>query len=247
MKNSDDYRPTLWGRIKFEVWLPIRRWATPVRCIGLLILVAGVIGGWASYPTVHPEGFHLTTFLTDFYANTSTELVSIAITVLVLDTINENRAKRERKRAIIEQLGSHSNDFALDAARIIENEEWLEDGSLRGASLFRASLQGAHLWQADLQGAHLLSANLQEADLFNANLQWADLFQANLEGANLLETNLEGASLQEANLKGARVNGGTILPDGTKWTPDTDITRFTDPEHPEFWRSDDPRSPSTWL
>lgn len=27
----------------------------------------------------------------------------------------------------------------------------------------------------------------------------------------------------------------TILPDGTKWTPRTDMRRFTDPNHPKFW------------
>jgi hypothetical protein len=36
----------------------------------------------------------------------------------------------------------------------------------------------------------------------------------------------------------------TTLPDGTKWTLDADVARFNDPDHPEFWRSDDPSSPA---
>ena len=47
-----------------------------------------------------------------------------------------------------------------------------------------------------------------------------------------------------ANLTGADFAEDTRLPDGTHWTPDTDITRFTDPDHPRFWRSDDPESPA---
>jgi hypothetical protein len=34
------------------------------------------------------------------------------------------------------------------------------------------------------------------------------------------------------------------LPDGTNWTSDTDMMRFTDPAHPQFWRSDEPNSPA---
>jgi DNA-binding NtrC family response regulator len=48
-----------------------------------------------------------------------------------------------------------------------------------------------------------------------------------------LSRSLGGANLQMAS-----------LPDGTNWTPDTGMARFTDPEHPEFWRSDDPGSPA---
>jgi hypothetical protein len=35
-----------------------------------------------------------------------------------------------------------------------------------------------------------------------------------------------------------------VLPDGTRWTPDTDMERFTDPQHPAFWRSDNRHSPA---
>jgi hypothetical protein len=62
---------------------------------------------------------------------------------------------------------------------------------------------------------------------------------ANLQGANLSYANLQGAVLEDAEL-----NETTILPDGTQWTPDTDLKRFTDPKHPNFWRSDEPDSPA---
>ena len=51
----------------------------------------------------------------------------------------------------------------------------------------------------------------------------------------LYDGSLQGADLLGANLQGARFDY-TTLPDGTKWIPDTDMTRFTDPDHPDFWR-----------
>ena len=63
--------------------------------------------------------------------------------------------------------------------------------------------------------------------------------------ANLWSANLKGANLQQANLKNARLDEDTVLPDSkatlnngylSKWTPDTDMSRFTNPEHPDFWQ-----------
>ena len=112
----------------------------------------------------------------------------------------------------------------------------LANANLQEASLGGANLQEARLTSAHLQGANLQGANLQEADLDWANLQEARLASAHLQGAKLCRTRLRGASLAEANLQGANFDVNTTLPDGTKWTPDTDIARFTDLEHPDFWR-----------
>jgi hypothetical protein len=50
--------------------------------------------------------------------------------------------------------------------------------------------------------------------------------------------------LQGTNLAGAQFDPQTILPDSTHWMSDTDMARFTDPQHPHFWRSDNPHSPA---
>jgi uncharacterized protein YjbI with pentapeptide repeats len=84
-----------------------------------------------------------------------------------------------------------------------------------------------------------LDANLQGANLFNANLERANLWKANLEGAILWRANLEGA-----NLIATRFDEEKILPDRSKWTPDTDMRRFIDPEHDDFWRSNRRSSPA---
>lgn len=208
----------------------------------------------------------------DFYANVASEAASIAITVLVIERLNARRTQEERKRALVAQLGSRSNDFALEAARLLQIEGWgfkndtalqnanlrnanLRDVDLRGANLQKAELGesnlqdadlrftrllDANLGHADLQGAELRSTNLQYAALFRANLQDATLNGANLQHAALTKANLQAASLvlaslQNAHLNGAEFNEQTTLPDGTNWTPETDMERFTDPKHPDFW------------
>ncbi|MEL7433487.1 MAG: pentapeptide repeat-containing protein, partial [Chloroflexota bacterium] len=64
-----------------------------------------------------------------------------------------------------------------------------------------------------------------------------------LENANLSNTLLWNVNLSNANLKNADLTDAifdeTILPDKTVWTPDTDMTRFTNPEHPDFWSPED--------
>ena len=74
--------------------------------------------------------------------------------------------------------------------------------------------------------------------LRDGSLQGAILSGANLEGAYLVMANLQGAVLIGANLQGAKFDDNTTLPDDTRWTRDTDMARFTDPEHPDLWRPD---------
>lgn len=103
----------------------------------------------------------------------------------------------------------------------------LIDSDLQRAQLGRADLRGAHLIDANLQGANLRGADLQDVDLTGANLQEVNLEGTNLRYARLEGANLEGASLKFADLRGANFQASTMLPDGTYWTPDTDMTLFT--------------------
>jgi hypothetical protein len=220
-----------------------------------------------------------------FWMNGYTELLSIGVTVFVLDLLarrrEERREEAQYKARLIRELGSRVHDVAVNAAEELRRHGWLVDGSLQGALLRGASLEGAHLWGAHLSGASLWRANLSGASLYAANLSGADLYSTNLSGANLTDANLSGANLTDANLSGAdlrfanlsgavligadlsganlyranldganlvkadisgayllgaTLDENTILPAYTKWTPDADITRFTDPTHPDFWR-----------
>jgi hypothetical protein len=226
---------------------------------GVMLLIMVIIGVGGYHHLHHKLNF--TALVTDFYANISTELASIVITVVVIDGLNRRRATEREKATLILQLGSPNHGFAVEAARMLRVRGWLSDGALRKVNLFGTDLQGAILGDADLRTAFLVQANLQavdlrEADLAGAYLGEANLREANLQNANLQETKLvaadfQGATLRGANLSGAKLGGAnlegtdlrgalfdgdTVLPDKTRWTETTDIGRFTDPNHPEFWR-----------
>lgn len=122
---------------------------------------------------------------------------------------------------------------------------------LRWVELTSANLKSANMAYANLWRANLVEANLQEANLLRADLQRANLWMANLRRANLREAFLQSAKLRDADLLGADLQGAklerAVLPDGTRWGQDTDMRRFTDSSHPDFWHSDYSSSLSLWL
>lgn len=126
----------------------------------------------------------------------------------------------------------------------------LQQAKLKGANLCGTNLSETNLTEADLREANLRYANLGGANLRNAdltdayvaraNLARASLKGANLSGANLTMTDLSGTDLSDAKLDGAIISAAdgyvqhassffseqTILPDNTRWTPQTDLARF---------------------
>lgn len=124
--------------------------------------------------------------------------------------------------------------LAADMQRAVLIGADLSRADLRRAHLDSASLLGANLSRASLEGATLSRADLHWAHLNDADLSGTDLRQANLKGANLEYANLSGASLIHTNLRMAHLRGAT-LPDGSRWMPSSDLARFTDPAHPDFW------------
>jgi hypothetical protein len=166
------------------------------------------------------------------------ELAGAGIVYIIVDRLVK---ERERRRDLIVEMGSRVNDVAVKAAEKLNKMGTLRDGSLREANLWRANLKGACLVDADLRKALLWDANLKQVDLAGAKLQRTYLRDADLEGATLWDAKLQGANLRDANLRCAKLantlfDGNSVLPDGEKWTPETDMERFIDPEHPDFWR-----------
>ncbi len=132
--------------------------------------------------------------------------------------------------------------------------------SLHNVTLRNAVLVGAYFGASDLRGAQLQnailrSANLREIRLLDADLSHAELTEAHMAMADLRGTRLHGARMHGANLWRARLQGAdltnavlidvnfyltefdqdTILPDGSHWTPHSDLTRFTGREpHPSL-------------
>lgn len=198
-------------------WRRVRR--LPWTVLGILVAMAtasSLAGLWGT-----EEG------LKGLWLNLGTELVGAVVTYVLLDLVLETR---QRKEALIGQMGSAVRDVAVAAVEELRREGWLTDGSLRGR----------FFWGAQLENANLLGANLREADLYCASFRETMLTHANLERANLLGANLQDAHLVSANLDGARILveqlaqakslKGTVLPEGTELSADNWQAEF------EEWR-----------
>ncbi len=89
-----------------------------------------------------------------------------------------------------------------------------------------------HWHNVNLSGANLTGANLPRQSFRNANLTGAvfrnaNLSHSDLSHADLMDTDFTEADLTEVNFDGAKFRYTTILPDGSYWTEDTNMTRFT--------------------
>jgi hypothetical protein len=214
-----------------------------IQKVGILFLVTAALTLLVGYLNQHGSlwlGSLTGNLLRDYYANVSAELASIAITVLIIDKLYEQRETEQEKRDLILQMGSPDNAFAVEAVRRLRIRGWLTDlqeASLSGADLTRANLKRIDLHKANLSGANLEGADLSEANLSEANLiavnlegahiTGADLAGANLSGANLYAVDLSDVNLSGVNLEGATVDNeqlalaksleGAILPDGTEY------------------------------
>lgn len=140
------------------------------------------------------------------------------------------------------------------------NNSILRNANLEKTKLEFAELENAELEQANLEGANLSHANLKKAKLGKCNLKNVNLRGADLTSAILSRADLTGADLLDAKIWGTQfytdwghssekhlnlVPGKQlILPNGEPALEDTDWSRFTDPEQPDFWRSDDSESPA---
>jgi uncharacterized protein YjbI with pentapeptide repeats len=140
----------------------------------------------------------------------------------------------------------------------------LSNAQLNDATLIDANLAGATLRDADLTHATLRLAKFGGADLRRANFTDTTCVRADFAGASCVSVNFADADLSSVNFGGANLSGShlsgatlrdtqfderTVLPDAVYlgndaigqakfdryWTASTDMTRYTDPNHPDFW------------
>jgi uncharacterized protein YjbI with pentapeptide repeats len=139
--------------------------------------------------------------------------------------------------AILENLNLSNTLFLetkLDNASL--KNSTIEGANMKCGNLIRANLSSCKADQVDLSSADCSHANWQNASLYRAdlaycNLTGADLSFADLSGADIFCTNLQNANLTGAKLKGMKrfepfMNGGTILPDGSRKGIFTNINKF---------------------
>jgi len=155
---------------------------------------------------------------------------------------DEARQKRDQRDQLIDQLIGNDTLKAKRAIEILREKGWFRDGMLKGQNLRSANLREADLREANLETTTLADARLNGANLLRARMSRSDLWGADLESASLDGTDLRGANLRKCRMKNARLRGNyfdeqTTLPDGNLWSATTDMTRFTDPEHPEYFDS----------
>lgn len=187
-------KPSTSGRTRRRPW---PGWLN-AQTVATTMLIMGVALGAAGFLLTHGPLAPALQLVEDFYANIAAELVSIAITVLIIDRLNERRSVDQEKQLLILQLASLTNSIAHEAARLLQMRGWLTDGSLQGAKLGWANLSRVLLNNADLAGA----------DFFRVNLQQAYLAGANLTGA---------IKLNEYQLCQVRYLHGATLPDGRRY------------------------------
>lgn len=189
----------------FDFWLD-------VRVIGILLMFLAFGSATFGYVRLHGD-FDLLTMLGDFYANVSAELGSIAITVLIIDTVNRRYDARQRlresKERLVQEAGSSSHGVAVTAVDTLRKRGWL--GRDNEASDTLALLRGADLSDANLQGVNLAHVNLQKTQFQRANLTNANLAQVRLSGGNLSRAILRGADLRASQLGGVLLNGATLF------------------------------------
>lgn len=228
---------------QFRTWL-----GDPIHlglCILFFALVIAVLGYINQNATVYigvvnkrVERFVDAPLITDFYANLSTELASIAVTILIVDSLYRRRNEEQEKQELILQMGSHYNAFAREAIRKLRKRQWLfDEASMNGADLGRANLRLADLdfvtlpnvilEGADLRGANLENAKLRGVNLSNADLskftqpdgpsQQTNLTNADLTGATLLNTNLKETVVADEQLAKTRRLQGATMPSGKRY------------------------------
>lgn len=180
---------------------------------------------------------------------------------LVLDTLKEEDFLQQIQLVDANLQRADLADANLEGADLTKANlrgARLHRANLRGVTLLMAQLIEADVQQADLSGsllerAYMSGANLRgvnlsgariQTSLWGVNLQNAILRGTDLRGAELFRADLTGADLTGAFLDGAKINRETRLPDGSSWDGRSDLGRFTNPQHPGYWRSSDPASPA---
>jgi hypothetical protein len=225
--------------------------------VGLILVILAIAGlGFSMYAHTQTSAVNWWQWADGAFQNFGTEVIGAILTFGLIEVLVGNR---EQHRA---EESQHQRDQLLAISELLQAKTKTQEERqpiiqrMRDSDLFKraelryANLSGADLMGANLQGVDLGGASLQEAELRHANLSGSSLGGANLSGADLMGANLSGSSLYDANLSGAgllSVNLENVtwdhslhdrtatLPDGIQWTFDTDMKRFTDMDHPEYF------------
>ena len=229
-----------------------------------LFVIIGYFIGLLTFPALQDLINNLSDLLSGFVPEAVGIGVTVLFIDRLNRRRDENRRVEDLKARLVREAGSSVNSVAVNAIEELHAKDWLRgrSGLLKSGYLYETDLRGAHLVGANLSSTNLVRANLSEARLWQADMRDANLFGANLASADLSladlqrsdlnyvdlrKTNLAGTNLRETKISNAVFDENTVLPDAKLdtiqkeqydkyWTPETDMTRYTDPHHPDFWQ-----------
>lgn len=145
-------------------------------------------------------------FVSQFHEEWTPGFITDGVLLLFVNRI----VRRNERKRVVGQIGSLSNEFALDAVRLARDEGWLQNGALVGMEYERAKLVDADFHGADLRGVNFSFADLRRANFTHAKLEGADFSGANLSDADLRWANLNRADLSWSNLRYAQLEGASL-------------------------------------
>ena len=129
------------------------------------------------------------------------------------------------------------------------------------STLWLANLNKAIIIDSSFNNANLRTTTMKYASFHTSSFRAARFDGANMNSTSFQSCNFGGVDFTNADLKDAQFldcvfDDKTILPDSgvlphhygyseesgfssiKYWTPETDMTRYTNPEHPDFWQPD---------
>jgi hypothetical protein len=238
-------------------------WSWVVYLLAFLFVVGGILTLY--YGIIYLDGFFSwKSLVNQSLGNFGIGLIDTAITILIIDNVYQFRERRALFMQLLRQVRSKDNTTALQALDDLQangflNKKVFYKSNLSGANLENAQLfaglnmSGTKFSHAILKNVNFHNTELNSAVLSDTDLRDADFISTSLIGASLIKANLQNAILQGVKMQRAVLNGAdltnatiqgetfddeTILPDGTNWNPDIQISRFTNPADPNYWTPD---------
>lgn len=173
---------------------------------GLLLVGCGIVIGAGIFSEPDSRDSYL--------INLYTSVLSIVITVFVLDLLNKRRDEKQallrEKQDLIRDIRSSSNEVAKHAIFRLRNDYFLDRNVLVESFLFEANLAHADLSSLNLSYSFMYSANLEGANLLGCQLEHCNLRRSNLKKAKLTSTRMSNAQLSDSNLEYADLRAATL-------------------------------------
>lgn len=199
----------------------------------LFLAIITIIIGYIS----QNGSFNLLGLWNIMWANIGAEALSISITILIIDKLNNRRMSIAEKTKLIWEIQDAENSIANRAFQRLHKLGWLnvnspslecnfEGSELKDLRLHNANMNNFNLTQVNLEnarisestlinaklyGAYMRASKLQFCNFRNADLRNADLSYSILRNADLRGADLTNANLTEAQLRYAVVDEKTIL------------------------------------